>query len=96
MDTFFASILDAVSVLDVVKMFDVVNTFEFYFVKIKTITYCVLILLSLPRVIFSIYITASYSRKIANDQKVGIVFAIITLIFVNRISGILILCDSSK
>lgn len=84
-------------------VFNIINIFSadsiLNIVRIKTIVYIVcyvLILLILSKVILSICITNSYNRKIVNDKKVGIAFAILTLIFVNRTSGILILCDSSK
>ena len=63
---------------------------------INNAVYYGLISLSLLRVAFSIFIIGIYNHRIVNDKKVGIAFGVVTLIFVNRISGILIICDSSK
>lgn len=48
----------------------------------------------LPIFIDVIYMTYSYSYKIANGIKVGISFKIITLLFCSFIAGILMLCDN--
>ena len=51
---------------------------------------------SLPLFALCIYMTNSYSHKIASGQKVGIGFKIITLLFISFIAGILMLCDNDN
>lgn len=40
--------------------------------------------------------TISFSRKLKSGEKVGVGFKICTLLFVNMIAGILMLCRSEK
>ena len=90
------NILCFLALVSLLKSIDSSLLFEILNISLGALIYFVLMVFTLPRILFSIFITTSYCYRIANEQKVGILFGVATLIFVNRISGILILCDSSK
>lgn len=55
--------------------------------------FLILTLLTLPQVAVSIYVTYVYRYETMSDIKVGLTFKIVTLIFINAVAGILMLCD---
>lgn len=46
--------------------------------------------------IWCIPMTISYFRKVENHEKIGVGFKICSLLFVNMIAGILMLCDNKR
>ena len=55
--------------------------------------FLILTLLTLPLLAVSIYVTYVYRYETMSDIKVGLTFKIVTLIFINTVAGILMLCD---
>lgn len=62
--------------------------------KVFMIIGCVLSAFWLISLVWTIPMTVSYSNKINSGEQVGIGFKICTLLFVNFIAGILMLCDN--
>lgn len=52
-------------------------------------------LITIAPLLWMIPMTASYGKKIARGEKVSVGFKICTLLFVNLLSGILMLCDKN-
>lgn len=67
--------------------------------KVLMVISCIFYAFSLIGIIalaWAIPMTVVYSNKVQRGESVGIGFKICTLLFVNPISGILMLCDSNK
>ena len=62
--------------------------------KILMILSCVTSGLLIIPLAWMIPMTISYSNKCSNNEPIGIGFKVCTLIFVNIIAGILMLCDN--
>lgn len=52
-------------------------------------------LIAIAPLLWMIPMTVSYGKKITSGEKVGVGFKLCTLLFVNLISGILMLCDKN-
>lgn len=61
---------------------------------IYSIACLITLFIFLPFFVLHIYMTGSYSHKIANSIKVSIAFKIVTLLLFSPICGILMLCDN--
>ena len=61
--------------------------------KVFMVISCVVMGLWIITLAWTIPMTSSYSRKINNNEPVSIGFKICTLLFVNVIAGILMLCS---
>ena len=62
-------------------------------IGIFSTVFLILTLLTLPQVAVSIYVTYVYRYETMSDIKVGLAFKIVTLILINTVAGILMLCD---
>ena len=62
--------------------------------KIFMILACVASAFAIIPLAWTIPMTVSYSNKIKNHEPVSVGFKICTLLFVNVVSGILMLCDT--
>lgn len=62
--------------------------------KVFMILSCVFTGLALLPLAWTIPMTVSYSRKIESGETVSTGFKVCTLLFVNLIAGILMLCDN--
>lgn len=63
-------------------------------IELLTTVYLISAILYLARMIVGICMTVKYQKKTDNDRRVGVGFKICTLLFVNLIAGILMLCDN--
>ena len=64
-------------------------------IKFLAGVYLILALVSLIHMILGICMTVNYQTKTSGDGNVGVGFKVCTLIFVNTVAGILMLCDNN-
>lgn len=63
--------------------------------SIPSLVFWIEMILFFLHLVFHICMTTHYCHKIADGKPVGIAFKIITLLFVDLIAGILMLCDNN-
>ncbi len=64
--------------------------------KVLMILSCIFMGLYIIPLAWCLPMTISYSRKIKNNEPIGTGFKVCTLLFVNTIAGILMLCDNNN
>lgn len=55
---------------------------------------CIVSAIALIPLVWTIPMTVHYWRKVGNNESVGVGFKVCSLLFVNTIAGILMLCDN--
>lgn len=81
----------------IIRPLDIMSNFLKYFASSETLFVGIIgIFISLIPLAWCIPMTIHFNNKFKNDESVGIGFKICTLIFVNFIAGILMLCMPSE